>query len=85
MGKREKRIESLRNAPNSVRPQELEQVLLDAGFKPRVGKGDHRNYSRGHRDFTIDFGQRPVKPIYVKKVLAMLDAIAAEAEEDDDA
>lgn len=81
MTKRSKRIEALRNASKGVRPEELEQALLDAGFERRNAKGDHRRYTCDARSFTLDFGQKPVKPVYVRQLLAMLDEMAAEAEE----
>jgi hypothetical protein len=39
----------------------------------RPGKGDHRVYVRGGDTFILDFGQRPVKPVYVRRVLELLE------------
>jgi hypothetical protein len=72
MGKRGKRIEAIRSNPKAVRPGELEQVLLDAGFSFRSGKGDHRRYTKGMLAMTLDFGKNPVNSVYVKQVLALI-------------
>lgn len=76
MSKKQKRKEAIRRNPRGVRPDELEQVLFDAGFTRDKGKGDHRNYNLGGWDFTLDYGKDPVKKVYVEQVIAMLDQIA---------
>lgn len=73
MSKQQKRIEGLKNNPRDVRPEELEAVVVAAGFKPRMGKGDHRVYSKGDRRVTIDFGRSPCHPKSVKDVLEAIE------------
>ena len=73
MARREKRLETIRNNPRGVRPEELEQVLIDAGFNWDFGKGDHRVYRHPNgRRFSLDFGRNPVRRVYVEAVLALL-------------
>lgn len=73
MTKREKRLEAARNNPMGVRPEELRQILLDAGFEDRTGKGDHRVFVRGDQRMTLDMGVSPTRPVYVRQVLALLE------------
>lgn len=79
MTKRDKRIEAIRQNAKGHRPQEVERILLDAGFSARSGKGDHRVYELAAHSFTLDFGQNPVKPVYIRELVGLLDAIAVEA------
>ena len=84
MSKKRKREDAIRRNPRGVRPDELEQVLLDAGFTREKGKGDHRNFNLGSWDFTLDYGKDPVKKVYVEQVIEMLDQMARVAVERED-
>ena len=69
----DKRIAAMRRNPRGVRPADLEATLLAEGFSKRSGKGDHRVFVRGAQRFTLDYGVNPVKSVYVKEFLKLLD------------
>jgi predicted RNA binding protein YcfA (HicA-like mRNA interferase family) len=87
MTKRDKRPQKLRQNPSNVSFDELRQVLEAAGFAL-----DHVTGS--HHVFRIQSGvqvlkvvipfSRPVKPIYVRQVLAAIDQLKSEEEEEVD-
>ena len=88
MSKREKRLQKLRQNPNSVAFDDLEQVLNDAGFELDHVTGSHHVFRASVGDdvwtLVIPFA-RPVKPAYVRKAVAAIDeVIAAQPKHDGD-
>lgn len=78
MSKREKRIQRLRQNPNNVPFEELKSVLESEGFEHDHTTGSHYIFraTAGAEVLTIVVPfARPVKPVYVRKALAAIDAI----------
>jgi predicted RNA binding protein YcfA (HicA-like mRNA interferase family) len=86
MSKREKRLQRLRQNPNSVTFDDLTQVLSDAGFELDHVTGSHHVFRANVGDevwtLVIPFA-RPVKPAYVRKAVNAIDEVlAAQTEQD---
>ncbi|CUS03630.2 YcfA-like protein [Candidatus Promineifilum breve] len=78
--KRQKRLEKVRNNPKNVRFEELDQLLLEFGFKrrqPRSGSS-HFIYIRGQLRLTIPMNRPHLREVYVKSVVKLLDEIENE-------
>ncbi len=84
MTRREKRQEKLRQNPKNVRPDELDAVLMDAGFVVARQKGSHKRYDRGVHQLTVPQREPFLLDVYVKQALVMLDAIAAQEQQRED-
>jgi predicted RNA binding protein YcfA (HicA-like mRNA interferase family) len=86
MSKRRKRLERIRQNPNDVSLEELRHILEDYGFVYRRTVGSHYtfNYVLGGqtRLFVVPF-RRPVKPVYVKRAIKLIDALIEEMSEDE--
>ncbi len=86
MSKRKKRLERLRQNPNNVSLDGLRRVLEDYGFEYRQTVGSHYTFTyilEGEtRLFTVPF-RRPVKPVYVKRAIKLIDQIIEEQGEDE--
>ncbi len=87
MSKRQKRLERLRRNPNNVTLADLRRVLEDYGFLYRQTVGSHYTFSVIIGDTTkllvVPF-RRPVKTIYIKKALELIDQVIAAQEEADE-
>lgn len=85
MTKREKRLQRLRRNPTNVSFADLRQALEDAGFVLDHATGSHHVFRRQVKEvvfrITIPFA-RPVKSIYVKQAVAMIDEVNALSEDD---
>jgi hypothetical protein len=84
VAKRQKRLEKLRQNPNNVRFEDLDQVLRDNGFKrrqPRSGSS-HYVYVRGEHQLTVPFRRPFLRTIYIREALKLIDA-AVESTNDD--
>lgn len=81
MSKREKRLQRIRQNPNEVSFEELSLILEDFGFTYRKNSGSHRTFSCKIGDrteaITIPY-RRPIKPVYVKQALELIDEIILE-------
>jgi predicted RNA binding protein YcfA (HicA-like mRNA interferase family) len=76
MSKREKRLQKLRQNPNSVTFDDLAQVLNDAGFELDHATGSHHVFrsSVGEDMWTLVIPHaRPVKPAYTRKAVNAID------------
>ncbi len=82
MTKREKRLLRIQQNPNNVSIDELEQLMLDYGIeKSRPDKGSHRHFSYiagGVIHNLVIPAARPIKKVYVQKVLEAIEAITDE-------
>ena len=65
----EKIIEKMKVAPNTIRPEELEKVLLGYGYKFARQKGSHRHYINQDGDVITIPQKNPIKRDYVKEAL----------------
>ena len=86
MSKRQKRLERIRQQPNNVSLDDLRRVLEDYGFEYRQTVGSHYTFSYvvggQTKLFVVPF-RRPVKPVYVKRALKLIDRIIEERGEDE--
>ncbi len=87
MSKRQKRLERLRQNPNNVTLADLRRVLEDYGFVYRQTVGSHYTFSvsiGGTTKLLVVPFRRPVKAIYIKKALELIDQVIAAEEEADE-
>lgn len=82
MTKREKRLLRIQQNPNNVSIDDLEQLMLDYGIeKSRSDRGSHRHYqyilSGVIHNLVIPVA-RPVKKVYIQKVLEAIEVITDE-------
>jgi predicted RNA binding protein YcfA (HicA-like mRNA interferase family) len=86
MSKRRKRLERLRRNPNNLSLDELQRVLEDYGFEYKRTVGSHYTFSYvlgGEiKLFVVPF-HRPLKPLYVKRALQIIDKMIETRGEDD--
>jgi hypothetical protein len=81
MGQREKLLEKLLNNPTNVRFEDLDRLLRLYGYESRPHGGSHCFYKRiGCRPISVP-RSKPVKEIYVKRVLALIEECAEAAEQ----
>jgi predicted RNA binding protein YcfA (HicA-like mRNA interferase family) len=75
LGKFEKLLLKAKNNPKHVRFEELDKILIRAGFKRRqCRKGSiHYIYSKGTERVTVPFDQPHVKAKYVELVIKALE------------
>jgi len=86
MSKRKKRLDRIRQNPNNVSLEDLRLVLEDYGFEYKQTVGSHYTYTvniGGQRKLFVVPYRRPVKPIYVRRALKLIDQIIEEQSEDD--
>jgi predicted RNA binding protein YcfA (HicA-like mRNA interferase family) len=84
MSKRKKRLQRLRQNPSNVSLEKLRQVLDDYGFEYQHTAGSHYTFSvtiAGIVKVLVVPFRRPIKSIYVKQALALIDRVIAEQEE----
>lgn len=81
MSQRKKLLAEVRQNPANVSLKKLERLLCLYGFEERVPAKKHHVYKRpGCRPLTIPFA-RPVKEVYVKQVIAAIEACGADDEQ----
>jgi hypothetical protein len=87
MSRRQKRLERIRQNPKNVSVADLRLVLEDYGFEYRKTVGSHYTFTYLLEDkihlFVVPF-RRPVKPVYVKRALKIIDHIIQEQGGSDD-
>ncbi|MBS9778702.1 MAG: type II toxin-antitoxin system HicA family toxin [Campylobacteraceae bacterium] len=72
MSKYDKLIEKMQNNPKDIAFKELKKILESAGFVGVNTGGSHWVFRKdGFQNITIPY-KRPIKVIYVKKVLELL-------------
>lgn len=91
MTKREKRLQKLRQNPKNVSFDDLRSVLEDFGFELVRSSGSHHSFNimiDGEPRLFVVPHRRPVKTVYVREALRLIDLILAEEvdeeEENDD-
>ncbi len=78
--RRQKRRRKIAEKPKNVRFEDLRRLLEDYGFELKRTKGSHHSFIGyvGETKITIVIPyKRPLKEVYIKKVLAILDEIEA--------
>lgn len=74
MSQKEKLIQKLKNNPNNVRFEVIQNLLLSLGFtenQPNTGSS-HYTYVKGMNVITIP-RHKPLNKIYVKKVIKLIE------------
>lgn len=75
MGKKEKRIQKLRQNPQNARFADVDKLLLSFGFEKRQ-RGSHATYIlKGKGRITIPMRKPFILPVYVKELLRLLEEI----------
>ena len=87
--RRQKRRQKIAKNPKNVKFEDLQRLLEDYGFELKRTKGSHHSFVGyiGDEKTTIVIPyRRPLKAVYVKKVLAVLVEVESleEAEESDE-
>lgn len=76
MSQRDKGLESLRRNASGCRIEELEKHLRHYGFEKRAEATSHFAYKHGGLGITVVVPfNRPIKPIYVQRVLDAIDRV----------
>jgi len=76
--RRQKRLLKITNNPSDVRFEDLQGLLKDYGFELNRTKGSHHSfvgYVGGEKTTIVIPYKRPLKEVYVKKVLTILNEI----------
>ena len=76
MSKREKLIQKLKSNPDNVRFETIQELLLYFGFKQRQPSSGSSHYTFVYNSTIITIPKhKPLKRIYVKRVLEILEEI----------
>lgn len=76
MGKTGKTIIKMRNTPRDWQIADLEIIAGHFGIIVRKGKGSHVSFSHPEWVHILTIpAHRPVKPIYIKKFVSLIDAL----------
>lgn len=86
MTKRQKRLQRIRQNPGNVTFEDLRLVLEDYGFRYERTVGSHYTFSykigEERKIYVVPF-RRPLKSVYVKRALKIIDQIIREQVEDE--
>jgi len=79
MSKADKTLEKMRNNSRDWQLADLEVIAARLGITVRRGKGSHVSFAHPKWvDILTVPAHRPVKPIYVKKFVSLIDALQEE-------
>lgn len=75
MGRLKKLLEKIKNNPRQVRFEELDRILIRAGFTKRQPSGgsSHYIYTEGKVRLTIPYRQPHIKAVYVQRAISVLE------------
>lgn len=75
MGKLEKLLKKIKNNPKQVRFEELDKILLKAGFTKRQpgGGSSHYIYTKGMARIVVPYRQPHMKAFYVERAIKILE------------
>jgi len=81
MAKKDKKLENMRNNPRDWQLADLEIIADHFSITVRKGKGSHVCFAhpRWVEILTVP-AHRPIKPIYVKKFVSLIDTLKGEEE-----
>lgn len=69
-------LEQPKRARRSVRPDDMDRLLIEAGFERRFGKGDHWVYTHPQRPYPLTIDPRnPLLATYVSKAIRAIEEI----------
>lgn len=79
MTKADKKIEKMRNNPRDWQITDLEVIAYSFGIAVRKGKGSHVSFThpKWMEILTVP-AHRPVKPVYVRKFILLIDTLKEE-------
>lgn len=73
MSKKEKLLKAMKNNPYNIPFQDICKLLEDHGYTCHNSSGSHFVFRKSHtKHITIPY-KKPIKAIYVKQVLALLE------------
>lgn len=76
MDKADKNLEKMRHNPKDWQIADLEVIAYRFGITVRKGKGSHVTFTHpGWTEILTVPAHRPVKPIYVKKFVSLIDVL----------
>lgn len=74
MSKNEKQLQKIKNNPTNVKFETLQSILISYGFSERIPKSGSSHHTFTYKEYIITIPKKkPVKTIYVKKVLSILE------------
>lgn len=75
MSKLEKLLQKIKNNPKQVRFEELDKILIRAGFERRSPKGgsSHYTYTKGEKLLTVPYKKPHIKAVYVERAIRLLE------------
>lgn len=72
----DKLVRRMRNNPRDWRIEDIEKVAEHYGFRCRKTSGSHVTFSHAAlEDILTVPAHKPVKPVYVRKLLTMMDEV----------
>ncbi len=75
-------LAKLKERRRSVRPEDMDKLLRQAGFLRRKGKGDHWVYTHPSRRYPLTIDPRnPLLPVYVGKAIRAIEEVMASDDE----
>lgn len=87
MSKRKKRLEKIRQNPRNVSFEDLRKLLEDYGFSLERSSGSHHSFkvsiNKEYVLFVVPY-RRPIKLVYVKEALKLIDEIDKQFAEEDE-
>jgi predicted RNA binding protein YcfA (HicA-like mRNA interferase family) len=79
MSKADKKLNSMRINPRDWQIADLEVIAGHFGITVRKGKGSHVSFTHPRWvDILTVPAHRPIKPVYVKKFVSLIDALKEE-------
>ena len=74
MSKFEKLLQKIKNNPKAVRFEELDKILIRAGFSRRQPKkgSSHYIYSKGSKRLSVPYNEPHIKAYYIELAIELL-------------
>jgi predicted RNA binding protein YcfA (HicA-like mRNA interferase family) len=85
MSRKSKLLERIQRNPNNVEFRDLQRLLELYGFELKRTKGSHHSFAGevgGEKRLVVIPYRRPLKSVYVKQVLELVEEIEADEETD---
>lgn len=73
MSQLHKLYQKVKSNPHTVRFEELQKLLLGAGFKERNPGGSHYTYTKGVLRITVPYRRPYILEVYIRLVLIILE------------
>ena len=74
LSKRDKQLQAIKNNPNNVKFETIQNILLSKGFSETAPSGgsSHYTYSKGPYRITV-VKNKPVNSIYIKQAVRIIE------------